>query len=154
MFDQLVERRIQEAQLRGVLDGLPGAGKPLRLDDLVGLGREERIEALLARSAGGVPEEVLLLRELSDLADRMAACPDPQERRRLRRRLHSKAVRLSVMFERAGRNVSARMIEARFLRTGEAVSRAQREPPVRRRAVAPGRAPSSDSDPACGSPRR
>ena len=34
LMDALAEARIREAQQRGELEGLPGAGEPLLLDDL------------------------------------------------------------------------------------------------------------------------
>jgi len=33
LFDRLAESRIEEAIARGDLDGLPGVGRPLALDD-------------------------------------------------------------------------------------------------------------------------
>ncbi|MFT3768257.1 MAG: DUF1992 domain-containing protein [Minicystis sp.] len=106
-FDYLVEARIQEAVQRGVLDDLPGAGKPANLDDLAGLSREERIEALLLRSAGGAPEEVDLLREIAALREALAKGPPPDKELSLKKQLADKSLRLSVLFEGSGRFVLA-----------------------------------------------
>jgi hypothetical protein len=106
-FDRLVEARIQDAIQRGALDHLPGEGKPLPEDDLAGLSQQERFEALLARSAGGPPEEVNLLREISDLREALAKDPPAPERERLKKELHDKALRLSILFEKAGKFVLA-----------------------------------------------
>jgi hypothetical protein len=58
MLDFLVEQRIQEAQAGGEFDGLPGAGKPLDLDDEDPLVPEElRMARRILRNAGYTPEE-------------------------------------------------------------------------------------------------
>ncbi|MBW2527234.1 MAG: DUF1992 domain-containing protein [Deltaproteobacteria bacterium] len=112
--EALAELRIKEALRRGELDDLPGAGKPLELHDLAGLSRQERIEALLMRSVGDTPEEVNLLRELAELGEGLDAESSDGERARIRAAMHAKAVRLSVLFERSGRNLSARDVMDRF----------------------------------------
>lgn len=106
-LDRLVEARIQEAASRGVLRNLPGEGKPLDLDDLAGLSHEERVEALLIRSAGGTPEEVDLLREIAALREALAMEPPEPQRSRLTKELRDKSLRLSVLFEHSGRYVLA-----------------------------------------------
>lgn len=106
-FDRLVEARIQDAVSRGVLDDLPGAGKPMNLDDLAGLSQEERVEALLLRSGGGVPEEVTLLREIAELRAALAGELAAEARARMEKELRDKSLRLSLMFEHSGRFVLA-----------------------------------------------
>lgn len=106
-LDRLVEARIQEAAARGELRGLRGEGKPLDLDDLAGLSQEERVEALLIRSAGGTPEEVELLREIEGLRTTLAGGPPEKQRAILEKQLRDKALRLSVLFERSGRFILA-----------------------------------------------
>jgi|HubBroStandDraft_4_1064222.scaffolds.fasta_scaffold1244327_1 hypothetical protein len=106
-FDQLVEARIREAAARGDLDNLPGAGKPLPLDDLAGLSHDERVEALLLRSVGAPPEEVRLLREIAEHREALARDPPPEEKARLVKSLRDKSLRLSILFEKGGRFVLA-----------------------------------------------
>ncbi len=113
-FDRLVEARIQDAIPRGALDHLPGEGKPLPEDDLAGLSQQERFEALLVRSAGGTPEEVTLLREIAELREALAKDPPAPERERLSQALADKALRLSILFEKAGKFVLANQA-ARFM---------------------------------------
>ena len=59
MFEFLAERRIEEAVANGELDDLPGAGKPLDLDDedplLPG---ELRMARRILRNAGYSDEEI------------------------------------------------------------------------------------------------
>ena len=65
ILDQIVERRIAEAALRGDFDDLPGAGRPLELDDDALVPPELRVAYRMLRNAGYVPEEVRLLGEIS-----------------------------------------------------------------------------------------
>ena len=66
-FAQIVENRITEAIARGEFDNLPGAGKPLDLDDDLLVPEEERIAFRIMRNAGCVPPEVERLAELERL---------------------------------------------------------------------------------------
>jgi hypothetical protein len=51
----IAERRIREAIERGELDGLPGRGRPLALEDLSHVPEDLRPSYLLLRNAGLVP---------------------------------------------------------------------------------------------------
>jgi hypothetical protein len=104
----IAEARIREGQLRGELDNLAGAGRPLPEDDLAGLPYEERIAALLHRSTGGAPEEVELIRETAALRERIASSTDPREREKLAAELRKKALRLAALFESSGRFLLAK----------------------------------------------
>lgn len=57
-LDLLVERRIQAAIARGEFDGLPGAGRPLALDDDPLVPEELRVAYRLLKNAGCVPPEL------------------------------------------------------------------------------------------------
>lgn len=106
-LDRLVEARIREAQQRGALDNLEGAGRPLDLDDLSGLSRDERVEALLMRSQGGTPEEVTLLRRIAELREALGKGPPEELRAGLETELREQSLRLSVLFEKSGRFLMA-----------------------------------------------
>lgn len=108
-FRDVVEQRIQEAMRRGELDGLPGEGKPLKVDDLPGVSSEERMEAIL-RGGGNMPEEVELLRELAALRERYDRTTDDEERQKLRSTMRDKATRLSILFEAGGRPLMAQQV--------------------------------------------
>lgn len=58
MFDLLAERRIAEAIARGELDDLPGAGRPLDLDDDPLVPEELRAAYRILKNAGIAPPEV------------------------------------------------------------------------------------------------
>ena len=63
----LAERRIEEAIARGELDDLPGAGRPLALDDDAFVPEELRVAYRILKNAGYVPPEVQTLNEISEL---------------------------------------------------------------------------------------
>ncbi len=104
-FQMLVEARITEAAVKGSFDNLPGAGKPLPKDPLEGLPYEDRIAALIHRTAGSAPEEVELIREIAELRERRETAKDPEQKKKLAEALQQKALRLSMLFEASGRNV-------------------------------------------------
>ena len=63
----LAERKIEEAIARGELDALPGAGRPLALDDDALVPEELRVAYRILKNAGYVPPEVDELREIGQL---------------------------------------------------------------------------------------
>ena len=58
LLDQIAEARIQEAIDRGELHGLPGEGKPLRLEDDSAIPEELRAAYRLLKNAGFLPPEL------------------------------------------------------------------------------------------------
>jgi hypothetical protein len=58
MLDFLVEQRLEEAVSRGELENLPGAGRPLELDDDPLVPEELRVAYRILKNAGFVPPEV------------------------------------------------------------------------------------------------
>lgn len=67
LLEHLAERRIAEAIERGELDGLPGQGLPLALDDDALVPQELRVAYRILKNAGYVPPEVECLREIGEL---------------------------------------------------------------------------------------
>lgn len=87
MFDALAEKKIAEAIARGELDDLPGAGKPLELDDDANVPEDLRVAYRILKNAGFVPPEVESLREIGQLERRVEdeSADDPQKAKLLRR---------------------------------------------------------------------
>jgi len=63
----LAERRIEEAIARGELDDLPGAGRPLELDDDQLIPEDLRVAYRILKNAGYVPPEVETLNHIAEL---------------------------------------------------------------------------------------
>lgn len=93
-IDAIAERRIREAIDRGELDDLPGAGRPLQLDDDAQVPPELRTAYRVLKNAGFLPPEVQLRREISEGEALLAAATDPQGHSRARRRLEMLRLRL------------------------------------------------------------
>ena len=66
-FEWLAERKIVEALARGEFDGLPGAGRPLALEDDALVPEELRLAYRVLKNAGFVPPEVEARREIANL---------------------------------------------------------------------------------------
>ena len=67
MFDTIAERKIAEAIGRGELDDLPGAGRPLELDDDAHVPEDLRMAYRILKNAGFVPPEVEALNQIAEL---------------------------------------------------------------------------------------
>ena len=124
-FDLIAERRITEAVAAGAFDRLPGAGRPLEIEDASAIPEELRAGYLLLRSAGVLPEELTLRKELLTLADLLRACTDPAERQSLEERRRLVLLKHDVLLERARLelDLTRRKIEQSHARDGEEAPR-------------------------------
>ena len=86
LLDAIVEARIQEAMERGELRDLPGAGKPLQLDDDSAVPEELRTAYRLLKNAGYLPPELQLRQEVHEAEQLLRQLP-PSERSRSYARL-------------------------------------------------------------------
>jgi hypothetical protein len=67
MLEFIAEQRIAEAIANGELDDLPGAGRPLELDDDALIPEELRLAHRILKNAGYVPPELETLNEIAQL---------------------------------------------------------------------------------------
>jgi len=95
-FDSIVEARIAEAQRAGAFDNLPGAGKPLDLDDDRLVPEDVRMAYRILKNAGFVPQEIEERKEAADLRKLMAAANDDPARRKAAARLALLEARLEA----------------------------------------------------------
>lgn len=72
VYRNYVEEQIREAEARGVFANLPGAGKPLKLDENVYAG-ERSMGYNLLKSNGYAPAEIELLKEIRQERQRIEA---------------------------------------------------------------------------------
>lgn len=82
VLDALAEARIEQAIAQGLLDNLPGAGRPLALDDDRSVPEGLRAAYRILKNAGFVPPEVEARRELVNLVALIATLDDDAARRR------------------------------------------------------------------------
>lgn len=98
----LVDEQVRKAIEAGLFDNLPGAGRPLEIEDTSAIPQELRASYILLKSAGVLPDELALRQELLRLEDLVAACQHDGDRDRLRAQRSSGALRLALMLERRG----------------------------------------------------
>jgi hypothetical protein len=101
MFEALVEQRILEAQTRGEFDRLPGAGRPMDLDEDPLVPGDLRVAWRVLKNAGFVPPEVEALRQVRDAAVELDRATDGAAKDRALRRLQ--ALSLALAESRPGR---------------------------------------------------
>lgn len=102
IIEAIAEEKIRQAMERGEFDNLPGAGRPLLLDDDSLVPEDLRVAYKVLRNAGCLPPEIELRKEILTLRDLIRAIEDPEERRGLTRDLNAKLLKLSLL---AGRSV-------------------------------------------------
>ena len=79
-FQKIAERRIVEAIRDGAFDDLPGAGKPLKLDDDSRVPEDLRMAYKILKNAGYVPPEVALRKEIAKTEDLLSGMEDTKEK--------------------------------------------------------------------------
>jgi hypothetical protein len=105
-LDALVERRIEAAIARGELDNLPGAGRPMDLDDDPLVPDELRVAYRLLKNAGYVPPELAQWAEVNQLLGAVTrAEPSAGEDHAAGRRLRA----LLIQLELSGRGATAQL---------------------------------------------
>jgi hypothetical protein len=96
IFEILAERHISEAVLRGDLDGLPGAGKPLEFEDDALVTPEQRMINRILKNAGFTPREIVLRKEIAALQQEIRNTPRGERRDQLKRELAMLLVQVSA----------------------------------------------------------
>jgi hypothetical protein len=96
----IAERKIQEALKEGVLDDLPGRGKPLRLKEEPFVPEELRMAYRVLKGAGYLPPEMELKKEVLSLRELLQSLDDDAERVRRLRELNFKLTKLSMALGR------------------------------------------------------
>lgn len=94
--DKLAEQKIAEAIERGELDNLPGAGRPLNLDDDSMVPSDLRAGFRLLRNAGYLPPCLTLRREIDTVESLIVQAHSEEERGNLTRRLRYLLLQLSL----------------------------------------------------------
>lgn len=104
ILERLAETRIREAMERGDLDDLPGAGRPLALEDDSAVPEALRAAYRVLKNAGYVPPEIELRKQAIGLQGLLAAAIDQEERAQISKRLNALLLRLGISREGFNRN--------------------------------------------------
>jgi len=102
VFDKLVDRRIRDAMSEGKFDHLPRRGA-IDLDEYFKVPSDQRMGYSILKSAGFVPEEVELLREVDRLRNEIARATDKNALSSLRNALLATQLKLDLALERTRR---------------------------------------------------
>ena len=99
-FSRIAESRIREAMAQGEFDNLPGAGKPLDLEEYFSTPEDLRMAFSILKNANCAPAEVELLNEVSRLERAIADTSDAASKQELQRALVQRQTELAIAFER------------------------------------------------------
>src|SRR5262245_9222878 len=103
MFSEsLIEQIIREAMEKGEFDNLPGKGKPLDLEAYFATPEDVRLGYSVLKSAGCLPLEVELQKEIESLKARLEECDDEREQS-LRKEIEGKTLKLNLLMDGAHR---------------------------------------------------
>ena len=91
----VANRKIEEALAEGRFDNLPGAGKPLHLEDLSHLPPDMRMAYTILRNSGHL-EEALKPGQAATMREMLARVPDEGQ-------AYAKMQRLKIMLARVGK---------------------------------------------------
>jgi hypothetical protein len=121
-ISSIAEEKILESMRNGEFERLPGAGKPLKLEDDSMVPEELRVGFKLLKNAGVIPEEMQLRKDILTLKDLLACCRDSGEQEKLRGELSVKKLRYQTLladrgwassgiFEEYERKIQAKLTE-------------------------------------------
>ena len=96
LIDKLAEEKIAEAIRRGELDNLPGAGKPLHLDEDGLVPEELRAGFRLLKNAGYLAPGLQLRKEIESVEVLLVQARSLEERGGMNKRLRYLLLKLSV----------------------------------------------------------
>ncbi len=99
-FEIIAEERIREAMERGEFENLPGAGKPLLLEDDSMVPADLRLAYKILKNAGCIPPELELRKEILSLRDLLRILEDEDGRIQVVRELNDKLLRWNLMGKR------------------------------------------------------
>lgn len=94
-LDKMAEHQIRQAQARGEMDNLKGEGKPLSSDQTSNASVEGFGYKTMA-SAGVLPEEIVLKKEIAALMPTIENIADPVKRKATMKRLADLQMRLGI----------------------------------------------------------
>jgi len=96
LIDQLAEQKIIEAIQRGELDGLPGEGRPVHLEDNNLVPEELRAGYHLLKNSGFLPPEARLRKEIATLGSLLMHAISEADQQKLSKRMNYLLIQLSL----------------------------------------------------------
>jgi len=96
-FANIIEKRIQEAQRKGVFNNLQGSGKPLKLEDDSYIPEELRIAYKILKNADCLPQEIELKKEIIQTEDLLAGMEETAEKYQVLKKMNFLILKLNSM---------------------------------------------------------
>jgi len=112
---KIAEQKIREAIERGELDNLAYHGKPLKLDDLMGVPAHLRMGYKILKNAGILPEEMQLKKDIVSLQALLDACYDETERGTIQKQMNAKILRYNMMMEKRSQKPTEQRYRTKIL---------------------------------------
>jgi hypothetical protein len=95
-FEKIVEERIQQSMKKGEFDGLPGAGKPLELEDFSNVSEDLRLAYKILKNADCVPPEIEIKKEILQTEAILENMTDVKERYKTIKKLNFLIMKLNA----------------------------------------------------------
>jgi len=100
LLENIAEERIREAMARGEFANLPGAGKPLHLEDDAMVPEDLRVAYKILKNAGCIPPELELRKEILTLRDLLRTIEGEDLKKDKIQELNYKLLKLNIMTRR------------------------------------------------------
>ncbi|MFI8576134.1 DnaJ family domain-containing protein [Rossellomorea aquimaris] len=94
------EQRIKKAYEDGEFKELPGFGKPLNLDDDLGVPQELKMAHRMMKNAGFTTDEMNVKKEMMRIEDLIKACDDDLEKQELQKSLSENMLKYNAMLSK------------------------------------------------------
>jgi len=100
-FERIAEERIRAAMSRGEFTGLPGAGRPLKLEDDSAVPGDLRLAFKILKNAGFLPPEMELKKEIHCMmVDLLEGVDDEAGAVKLKREIEFKIMKFNMVMKR------------------------------------------------------
>ena len=99
-IEKIAEQRIREAIDRGELEGLPGQGAPLHLEDDSRIPEDLRLAYKILKNADCLPPELEARKEIRQMEDLLDQVPDEREKYRMVKKINFLIMKLNTMGRR------------------------------------------------------
>ncbi|OQY57689.1 MAG: molecular chaperone DnaJ [Desulfobacteraceae bacterium 4572_88] len=96
-FEKIVEERIQQAQRKGAFKNLPGAGKPLVIEDDRHVPEDLRLAYKILKNADCIPPEIELKKEIRRTEDILAGMDETVEKYHTMKKLNFMIMKLNAL---------------------------------------------------------
>jgi septation ring formation regulator EzrA len=94
------EQRIKKAYEDGEFKELPGFGKPLNLDDDLGVPQELKMAHRMMKNAGYTTDEMNVKKEMMRIEDLLRVCDDDLEKQELKKSLSENMLKYNAMLSK------------------------------------------------------